>query len=88
MRLCQYAEVKEKQRNVDAVQEREEVPGRAVWVGFTCVFRHLIAYDFPVLTFLRSCSFKPRARIDEQDVLGAKSSIGHEEDDDALQVMF
>lgn len=33
-------------------------------------------------------SFKPRARIDEQDVLGAKSSIGHEEDDDALQVMF
>ena len=33
--MAKYAEVKEKQRNVDAVREKEEAFGRGVWVGFT-----------------------------------------------------
>ena len=33
--MAKYAEVKEKQRNVDAVKEREESAPRGVWVGFT-----------------------------------------------------
>ncbi|KAF7310385.1 hypothetical protein HMN09_00580500 [Mycena chlorophos] len=33
--MAKYAEVKEKQRNVDAVKEKEEAFGRGVWVGFT-----------------------------------------------------
>lgn len=33
--MAKYAEVKEKQRNVDAVKEREEHIPRGVWVGFT-----------------------------------------------------
>jgi hypothetical protein len=33
--MAKYAEVMEKQRNVDAVREKEETFGRGVWVGFT-----------------------------------------------------
>ncbi|KAF8641542.1 hypothetical protein AX16_009919 [Volvariella volvacea WC 439] len=33
--MAKYAEVKEKQRNVDMVKEKEEPFGRGVWVGFT-----------------------------------------------------
>ena len=33
--MAKYAEVKEKQRNVDKVKEKEEQFGRGVWVGFT-----------------------------------------------------
>ncbi|KAG6906765.1 hypothetical protein DXG01_012241 [Tephrocybe rancida] len=33
--MAKYAEVKEKQRNVDKVKEKEEEWGRGVWVGFT-----------------------------------------------------
>jgi len=33
--MAKYAEVKEKQRNVDRVKEKEETFGRGVWVGFT-----------------------------------------------------
>lgn len=33
--MAKYAEVKEKQRNVDKVKEKEESFGRGVWVGFT-----------------------------------------------------
>lgn len=33
--MAKYAEVREKQRNVEAVQEKEEKFGRGVWVGFT-----------------------------------------------------
>ncbi|CAK5265448.1 unnamed protein product [Mycena citricolor] len=33
--MAKYAEVKEKQRNVDNVKEKEEGFGRGVWVGFT-----------------------------------------------------
>jgi cell cycle protein kinase DBF2 len=33
--MAKYAEVKEKQRNVDKVQEVEDEFDRGVWVGFT-----------------------------------------------------
>jgi cell cycle protein kinase DBF2 len=33
--MAKYAEVKEKQRNVDKVKEKEEPIARGVWVGFT-----------------------------------------------------
>ena len=33
--MAKYAEVKEKQKNVDKVKEKEESFGRGVWVGFT-----------------------------------------------------
>ncbi|KIM52347.1 hypothetical protein SCLCIDRAFT_141273 [Scleroderma citrinum Foug A] len=33
--MAKYAEVKEKQRNVDKVREKEEPGSRGVWVGFT-----------------------------------------------------
>lgn len=33
--MAKYAEVREKQKNVDKVQEKEELFGRGVWVGFT-----------------------------------------------------
>jgi cell cycle protein kinase DBF2 len=33
--MAKYAEVKEKQRNVDKVKEKEDAFGRGVWVGFT-----------------------------------------------------
>jgi cell cycle protein kinase DBF2 len=33
--MAKYAEVKEKQRNVDQVKEKEESFKRGVWVGFT-----------------------------------------------------
>jgi serine/threonine protein kinase len=33
--MAKYAEVKEKQRNVDKVKEKDEPFGRGVWVGFT-----------------------------------------------------
>jgi hypothetical protein len=33
--MAKYAEVQEKQRNVDKVKEKEEQFGRGVWVGFT-----------------------------------------------------
>lgn len=33
--MAKYAEVKEKQKNVDKVKEKEEPFGRGVWVGFT-----------------------------------------------------
>ncbi|KDQ17525.1 hypothetical protein BOTBODRAFT_105626 [Botryobasidium botryosum FD-172 SS1] len=33
--MAKYAEVKEKQKNVDKVKEKEEQFGRGVWVGFT-----------------------------------------------------
>jgi cell cycle protein kinase DBF2 len=33
--MAKYAEVKEKQRNVDAVKEKEDPVDRTVWVGFT-----------------------------------------------------
>jgi cell cycle protein kinase DBF2 len=33
--MAKYAEVKEKQRNVDRVREKEEEFNRGVWVGFT-----------------------------------------------------
>lgn len=33
--MAKYAEVKEKQRNVDQVKEKEEPFKRGVWVGFT-----------------------------------------------------
>lgn len=33
--MAKYAEVQEKQKNVDAVKEKEEPFGRGVWVGFT-----------------------------------------------------
>ena len=33
--MAKYAEVKEKQRNVDRVKEKEIEFGRGVWVGFT-----------------------------------------------------
>ncbi|KAG6820219.1 hypothetical protein H0H93_003720 [Arthromyces matolae] len=33
--MAKYAEVKEKQRNVDLVKEKDEGFGRGVWVGFT-----------------------------------------------------
>jgi hypothetical protein len=33
--MAKYAEVKEKQRNVDKVKEKNEPFGRGVWVGFT-----------------------------------------------------
>jgi len=33
--MAKYAEVKEKQKNVERVREKEEPFGRGVWVGFT-----------------------------------------------------
>lgn len=33
--MAKYAEVKEKQKNVDKVREKEESSSRGVWVGFT-----------------------------------------------------
>lgn len=33
--MAKYAEVQEKQKNVDLVRECEEPMGRGVWVGFT-----------------------------------------------------
>ena len=33
--MAKYAEVMEKQRNVDAVREKDEAFGRGIWVGFT-----------------------------------------------------
>jgi len=33
--MAKYAEVKEKQRNVEKVKEKEDALGRGVWVGFT-----------------------------------------------------
>ena len=33
--MAKYAEVREKQRNVDKVKEKEEPIARGVWVGFT-----------------------------------------------------
>ncbi|KAF8185099.1 hypothetical protein K438DRAFT_1417605, partial [Mycena galopus ATCC 62051] len=33
--MAKYGEVKEKQKNVDVVKEKEEPFGRGVWVGFT-----------------------------------------------------
>ncbi|KAG8220249.1 AGC/NDR protein kinase [Butyriboletus roseoflavus] len=33
--MVKYAEVKEKQKNVDKVREKEDLPARGVWVGFT-----------------------------------------------------
>lgn len=33
--MAKYAEVKEKQRNVDQVREKDEPFNRGVWVGFT-----------------------------------------------------
>lgn len=33
--MAKYAEVREKQKNVDRVREKEEKFGRGVWVGFT-----------------------------------------------------
>jgi len=33
--MAKYAEVKEKQKNVDRVKEKEEPFARGVWVGFT-----------------------------------------------------
>jgi cell cycle protein kinase DBF2 len=33
--MAKYAEVREKQKNVDRVKEKEEAFGRGVWVGFT-----------------------------------------------------
>lgn len=33
--MAKYAEVKEKQKNVELVKETEEPMGRGVWVGFT-----------------------------------------------------
>lgn len=33
--MAKYAEVREKQRNVDRVREKEEPFARGVWVGFT-----------------------------------------------------
>lgn len=33
--MAKYAEVQEKQRNVERVREKEESFGRGVWVGFT-----------------------------------------------------
>lgn len=33
--MAKYAEVHEKQRNVDRVREKDEDFGRGVWVGFT-----------------------------------------------------
>ena len=33
--MAKYAEVREKQRNVDRVKEKEEPFARGVWVGFT-----------------------------------------------------
>lgn len=33
--MAKYAEVKEKQKNVDKVKEKEDLTPRGVWVGFT-----------------------------------------------------
>lgn len=33
--MAKYQEVKEKQKNVDKVAEKDEPFGRGVWVGFT-----------------------------------------------------
>lgn len=33
--MAKYAEVKEKQKNVDAVRETEEPFNRGIWIGFT-----------------------------------------------------
>lgn len=33
--MAKYAEVKEKQRNVDKVREKDDPQSRGVWVGFT-----------------------------------------------------
>lgn len=33
--MAKYAEVMEKQRNVDAVREKDDAFGRGIWVGFT-----------------------------------------------------
>jgi cell cycle protein kinase DBF2 len=33
--MAKYAEVKEKQKNIEKVEESEEPMGRGVWVGFT-----------------------------------------------------
>ena len=33
--MAKYAEVKEKQRNVEKVKDKDEAFGRGVWVGFT-----------------------------------------------------
>jgi cell cycle protein kinase DBF2 len=33
--MAKYAEVKEKQMNVEKVKEKDETIGRGVWVGFT-----------------------------------------------------
>lgn len=33
--MAKYAEVKEKQKNVDKVKEKEDPMSRGVWVGFT-----------------------------------------------------
>lgn len=33
--MAKYAEVLEKQRNVDAVREKDDAFNRGIWVGFT-----------------------------------------------------
>ena len=33
--MAKYAEVKEKQKNVEKIKEKEQPFGRGVWVGFT-----------------------------------------------------
>ena len=40
--MAKYAQVKEKQRDVERVKEKEEPFGRGVWVGFTFGKNHAV----------------------------------------------
>jgi hypothetical protein len=46
--MAKYAEVKEKQRSVDQVKEKEEPFNRGVWVGFTYKPRKIAQDDAEV----------------------------------------
>ena len=48
--MAKYAEVKEKQRNVDQVREKDEPFSRGVWVGFTYKPRKAIQDEAEVRT--------------------------------------
>jgi len=56
--MAKYAEVKEKQRNVDQVREKDEPFNRGVWVGFTYKPRKVAQDDAEVCArSAPSCAF-------------------------------
>lgn len=58
--MAKYAEVKEKQRNVDQVKEKDEPFNRGVWVGFTYKPRKAAQEEVDVRQYLSNmrCAFK------------------------------